>query len=55
VSSSDTGSTVGVPGAPSQKTWSAPVLVRMGAVATLTSKKDNIGRNDGGSGQKKRT
>lgn len=35
--------------------WKAPRLVRMGTVQALTSKKDNVGKNDGGSGGMKRT
>lgn len=35
--------------------WKAPRLVRMGTVQALTSKKDQIGRNDGGTGTMKRT
>lgn len=35
--------------------WQAPRLVRMGTVTTLTAKTDKIGRNDGGSGKKRRT
>ncbi len=35
--------------------WQAPRLVRMGTVTTLTAKTDTIGRNDGGSGKKRRT
>lgn len=35
--------------------WKAPRLARMGTVAELTSRVDVIGRNDGGSGTKKRT
>jgi hypothetical protein len=35
--------------------WKAPRLARMGTVAALTRKVDNIGRNDGGIGTKKRT
>jgi hypothetical protein len=27
----------------------------VGSIATVTSKKDNVGRNDGGTGQMKRT
>jgi len=40
---------------PGRKPWTAPQLVRMGTVATLTSKVDLVGRNDGGSGSMKRT
>jgi len=40
---------------PTKKAWSAPHLVRVGSIATVTSKKDNIGRNDGGTGKMKRT
>jgi len=40
---------------PGRKPWSAPQLVRMGTVATLTNKIDLNGRNDGGSGNMKRT
>lgn len=35
--------------------WKAPRLVRMGTVEALTSKVDSIGKNDGGTGQMKRT
>lgn len=49
---SDEGS---VTGTPPTKPWSAPQLVRVGSVAALTSKKDLVGRNDGGSGTMKRT
>ena len=35
--------------------WSTPHLVRLGTVADVTSRVDATGRNDGGSGQKKRT
>ena len=38
-----------------RKAWCAPQLVRVGTVAAITSKKDNIGRNDGGTGTMKRT
>jgi hypothetical protein len=44
-----------VPISPAKNVWSVPQLVRLGSVATVTSKKDNIGRNDGGTGTKKRT
>jgi hypothetical protein len=40
---------------PARLPWNSPRLVRMGTVAALTSKIDVIGRNDGGSGTKKRT
>jgi len=40
---------------PTKKAWSAPQLVRVGTVATVTSKVDSVGRNDGGTGTKKRT
>ncbi len=35
--------------------WKAPRLVRMGTVEALTSKIDNQGNNDGGTGSMKRT
>jgi len=38
-----------------RKPWSEPRLVRLGTVATLTSKKDFVGRNDGGTGFMRRT
>lgn len=43
------------PAASSQLPWKTPRLVRMGTVEALTSKIDNTGRNDGGSGTMKRT
>ena len=39
----------------SRKPWSKPVLVQLGTVLALTSKKDTIGRNDGGTFLMKRT
>jgi hypothetical protein len=35
--------------------WSTPRLLRMGSVAALTSKVDNLGKNDGGKWPKRRT
>jgi hypothetical protein len=35
--------------------WVRPRLVRVGSVAQVTAKIDNIGNNDGGIGQMKRT
>lgn len=35
--------------------WVRPRLVRAGSVAQVTAKIDNQGRNDGGTGQMKRT
>lgn len=35
--------------------WVRPRLVRVGSVAQVTAKIDNVGRNDGGIGQMKRT
>ncbi|MHB8838651.1 MAG: hypothetical protein ACYC7F_06825 [Gemmatimonadaceae bacterium] len=47
---------VAVSGLPSvRRCWTAPQLLRMGSVAEVTSKVDKIGRNDGGSGNKRRT
>lgn len=40
---------------PERTPWSAPRLLRMGTVAALTSKKDLAGKNDGGTGLKRRT
>ncbi|MHB1311697.1 MAG: hypothetical protein ACYC3L_06735 [Gemmatimonadaceae bacterium] len=36
-------------------TWVRPCLERMGTVAQVTGKVDNIGRNDGGKWPKRRT
>jgi hypothetical protein len=36
-------------------TWKAPRLARMGTVAALTRKVDNVGRSDGGFFPKRRT
>ena len=47
--------TASSPAASAQLPWKAPRLVRMGTVEALTSKIDNVGRNDGGSGMMKRT
>ncbi len=35
--------------------WEKPRLVRLGSVAQVTAKVDNVGNNDGGTGQMKRT
>jgi hypothetical protein len=37
------------------QSWERPRLVRVGSVAQVTAKTDNLGRSDGGTGQMKRT
>ena len=49
-------SAVGVkPTLPERNPWTAPHLVRLGTVAVVTGKRDNVGRNDGGSYPRRRT
>ena len=44
-----------VPVDSARKAWVSPRLVHMGSVSQVTAKIDNIGKNDGGGGAKKRT